>query len=576
MKNNFILRFALLSTSFTFLLISFSLIELAKNPVKGYELSIYYSTPLIFWVSVILGLINGFLLTYLGITDKIKGIHILGILEILFVNSLVLLLHALRNYTVCMLRGDAASYIGMMEDVSIYGKIGSDFYPLTSLIGSQLHQLSYIPEFTLAKYIPTFFYIFSVISVYCLSKSLVGDKKYITFAVVATTPLFFAWISTGAYYMLLSVFTLPLFFYFLINLEDWRFRVLTVIFCFVYPFFHPFTAIVVIFYIASLYLTQIRLFSHLKNYYFPGTLLILSSTYVIFWFINSDSIIISFAKIIANVSGMLKATSAVDQAIYSVDKLGISSTLQTLFFLIFDEITFYSLSAIAIYFIAFKGDLLNIKKFTPFVACFISGSLLLLFLFGFTFAHQPDRLINLNFNMMLAPILVAYLLYINSKNRLKTVLLLSLILLATVSTYFSLYQSPFTMRPNDYMTLSEYHGANWLICNKNTLIYTADLANPIYRYADFTYGVTYRTLRNDLKRDFLLPNHFGYATPFDNRFPIDKDRYLVFSPYDEEAYANIWKNAKRFSKHDFEKVDECQNTLKIFDNRGFRIYLTRV
>lgn len=575
MKKNFIFRFALLSTSFTFLMISLSLIELAKNPVRGYELSIYSSTPIIFWVSVILGLINGFFLTYLGITDKIKGVHILGIFEILFVNSLVLILHALRNYIICMLRGDAATYVGQMKDVGTYGNIGSDFYPLTSLIGSQLHQISDIPVFTLAKYIPAIFYILSVLSVYCLSKSLISDKKYITFAVVAATPLFFAWLSTGTYYMLLSVFTLPLFFYILINLEDWRFRVLIVIFCFTYPFFHPISAIVVLFYTAISYLTQRYSLNHIEKHYVSVTLLTLSSISLIFWFINQKPIIVAFGKIINNLLGRLDETSAVGQAVYSLDKLGFASTLHTLFFLIFDEITFYSLAAIAIYFIVFKRDLLGRKKFALIISCFISGSLLILFLFGFTTAHRPDRFINLNFNMMLAPVLVAYILYLNHKNRLKTVFLMSLILLATVSTYFSLYQSPLTMRANDYMTLSEYHGANWLISNKNPLIKTVDLANPIERYADFIYGVKFRVLRNDLNRNLLLPDHFGFTSQFDNQFPIDRDRYLVLSPYDEEAYTNVWKDVGRFQIEDFKKVDDCKNVLEIFENGGFKTYLIR-
>lgn len=575
MRKNFIFRFMLLSTSLTFLLISLSLIELAKYPVKSYELSIYYSTPVIFWISVILGLINGFLLTYFGITGKIKGAHILGIFEILFVNSLVLILHALRNYIVCMLRGDAASYVGMIKDVSIYGSIGSDFYPLTSLVGSQLHQISGIPEFTLTKYIPAIFYIFSVLSIYCLSKSLISDKKYMIFAVIAATPLFFAWISTGAYYMLLSVFTLPLFFYVLNNLEDWRFRVLAIIFCFIYPIFHPFTAVVILFYIVSSYLIQRYSFNHIKKYPISATLLVLSSMSVVFWFINCDAVVIALIKIIENLLGMLEATSAADQAIYSVEKLGLASTFQVLFSLIFDEMTFYFLAGIAIYFIIFKGDSLEKKKFAPIIACFISGSLLILFLFGFTFAHRPDRLINLNFNIMLAPVLIAYVIYLNHKNQLKTVFLISLILFATVSTYFSLYQSPLTMRANDYMTPSEYHGADWLIINKNPLIKTADLANPVYRYADFIYGVRFRESRNDLKREFIFPDHFGFGSDSDDQFPADEDKYLVLSLYDEEAYTNVWKNAQRFDIEDFKRIDECKNTLKLFENGGFKTYLIR-
>jgi len=573
MKQKILRRLVLLSTSFTFLMVAISLIYLAKNPVMGYEISIYSSTPIIFWISVVLGLINGFLLVYLGITDQIKRAHILGIFEILFVNSLVLLLSCLRNYIVCLLRGDAASYIGLVKDVVIYGNVNGDFYPLISIVVSQLSEISNLPIFTLAKFIPTIFYIFSVLSVYCLSKSLIHNEKYMIYSVVATTPLFFAWFSTAMYYMLLSVFALPLLFYLLTKLEDWRFRLLVVIFCFAYPLFHPITAMVVLFYLFISYL--VLKYPFINTNKLSITLLVLSSTSLMFWYLNQYALVRSLLIIVKNLFGMIPAISTVSQATYYSSKLGFSATIYTLSHLLFDEMIFYSLAVIAIYFILFKGDTLEKKRFFPLIACFISGTVLLIFLFSFTVTHRPDRLINLNFNMMLAPVLVAYLLYLNHKNRLKTVFLISLILLATVSTYFSLYQSPLTMRANDYMTLSEYHGANWLLCSKNPLLKTAELANPIHRYSDFIYGVRFRENRMDLKRDDALPDHFGFTTQFDNRFPSIKDEYLVLSPYDEEAYTNIWRDVQRFNVEDLNKIDECRNTLKIFEDGGFKAYLIR-
>jgi len=576
MKKNILYRLVLVSTTFTFIFISWALIELAKNPVKGYEFSIYSSTPLVFWVSVILGLINGFFLTYLGVTEKIKGAHILGIFEILLVNFLVLVLHTLRNYITCMLRGDAASYVGLMKDVSIYGNIGSDFYPLVSIFSSQLHQITGFPEYTIANYLPAFFYLFSVLSYYCLSKSLFHDENYIIFAVVASTPLFFAWLSTGPYYMLLAVYTLPLFFYILINLKDWRFSVLMIIFCFAFPLFHPITAIIAFFYVVVSYLIQRYLPSRLEQRYISITLLGLSLIAVTYWLINQKSLFVALGKIIDNLIGMNDETSAVGQAVYSLDKLGIASTIKTLFFLLFDEITFYSLAAISIYFIIFKADSVFRKKFASIVACFIFGTLLIVFLFGFTDAHRPDRLINLNFNMMIAPVLVAFLLYIYRKNKLKTAFLMCLILLSTFTTYFSLYQSPFTMRANDYMTLSEYYGADWLICNKDPLINTVDLANPVERYADFIYGARFKLLREDLQRQIVLLDHFGFTAQDNNLFPMDTTRYLVLSPYDEVAYTIVWKDVNRFNVQNFRKVDECKNVFKVYDNSGFKSYLVRV
>jgi hypothetical protein len=295
---------------------------------------------------------------------------------------------------------------------------------------------------------------------------------------------------------------------------------------------------------------------------------------MIFWFINQYNLTRSFILIVEQFFGKLQANSAIDQAMYASGKLGLVTTLKTIFYLVFDETILYIFAGIAIYYIL-KEDLLR-KKFAPIINCFISGSFLILFLFCFTVTHQADRFINLNFNIVLAPVLAAYFLYLNKRNQLKLAFLLSLILLATFFTIFSLYQSPLTMRANNYMTPSEYEGANWLICNKNPLISVDDIGNPICRYADFIYGLRFEEGRTDLNRVTLeFPDHFGLATTYDTitMFPTTNEKYLLFSSYDVESYTDVWKDTLRFNLEDFKKIDECKNVLKIFEDGGFRTYL---
>ena len=62
MDNKTIHRFKLLSTTISFMLIYSALLSVADAPATGYELSIYSATPRVFWVAIILGLLNAFFL----------------------------------------------------------------------------------------------------------------------------------------------------------------------------------------------------------------------------------------------------------------------------------------------------------------------------------------------------------------------------------------------------------------------------------------------------------------------------------------------------------------------------------
>jgi len=124
----------------------------------GYETSIYQSTPIIFWIAIASGILNGVYLIICNIYDEERRIWMLGFFEILFCQSLLLSLYSLRGY-LYLDRGDAFSYIGMSKDVSIFGSFLYNFYPIVSILGSEISQVTNIPILAISRYLPTFFFI---------------------------------------------------------------------------------------------------------------------------------------------------------------------------------------------------------------------------------------------------------------------------------------------------------------------------------------------------------------------------------------------------------------------------------
>ena len=152
MKYEIYHRFIAIPTIISFILLSYALLAIADTPAIGYELSIYSATPKIFWVAILLGLANGIILIITGFYRS-KRIWIVGMLQILLCNCCVISLYALRGYVSYFGRGDISSYIGMAKDVSNYGNFGSNFYPVMSILMSQLSQLTNIPILALSNYV---------------------------------------------------------------------------------------------------------------------------------------------------------------------------------------------------------------------------------------------------------------------------------------------------------------------------------------------------------------------------------------------------------------------------------------
>ncbi len=562
-------RLEALSSIAFFLVLSYALLMIANEPITGYELSIYSATPAIFWIAIIFGLFNGLFIIASNLYRKTGKIWMLGLFQIILCNSLVISLYALRGYVLYLGRGDVSTYVGFAKDISEFGNIGFNLYPITSILISQLNKMTGISNIIISKYLPSMFFIIYFLSIYCWSKFLIPDRKFVLCSMMASTPIFFAWFSTSIYHQVLSVFMLPLFFYILQKNSDYRFKLFSIIFIIMYPFFHPIIGIAVLLYLTVFFISE-KLNIVEKNKNVSISLLLLSFIALVAWFIQQYSLLRNIRIIFYQLVGLLKNPTASDLALSSARA---RNAIQTLGLMITDEVIFSLISLIVIYQLISRKEISIVNKFSKISFCFIIGNLFLLVFFFSTRAHNPGRLINLNFNMILTPPFVGYLLYkflLNNK-RAKTVLILCLIFVSTFTAVFTLYPSPITLGLNAQVTTSDIKGMNWLIIHKDTELKTADILSPVYRFADLIYGYRLRVERNDLRRDLIFPDHFGFTE--DNLFPIDEDRYLVITKFDVMGLTEVLRDLDRFGKEDFIKVDFCVNVDKIYENGEFRSYL---
>jgi hypothetical protein len=551
------------------------LLVLMNAPASGYESSIYLDTPITFWIIICLNYLVGFTSILLSLPKKDHQMWLLGFFELLFSSFLIISLYALRNYTFYFARVDPGTYIGMANDICIYGFIPPyNFYPFESIFISIISELTRIPIISISNYLPELFYICYLLYVYSWSKALINDIRFVSYSLLAATPIFFSGYVISIFHQTFSVLMIPLFLYSLQKMSDPRFKFISILILIIYPFFHPLTSIFIIAYLIILFTTE-RFISSPKLS-FSMTLISLSIIAFLAWFINQYILLRSTSLILLRLFDVLDSPKTINYAASYADKLGVMTAMRSLLIMTTDEIIYIVLSLILTYLLIFKIRKSNYRvRFLPLIICFFLGNIFLITIFFASNIHVPDRLINLNVNMVFTPIFVGLILYIfsNNKKNLISGLVLISILLSWSLSMFSLYPDPSSMRPNDQTTLSEISGMNWLISQKDPDIETADILTPVHRYVDLLYGYVHTLDRINQYGRINLPNHFGLSTK--NYFPMDKDRYLVISIYDKYAYLNIWQELNRFNINDFNRLDLCINTYKIYENGGFQTRLIR-
>ena len=547
-------------------LLVYSMWILNISPENGYESSIYTFTPIVFWIAITINIGIGVYLVFLKIYKKTNFSFALGMFLVLISDSLVLLLSAIRGYFLYFGRADVGSYIGMAKDISIFGHVlNYNFYPIVSILISELGQLTGVSIIDISKYIIVLFFLLYVFYIFCWSKSLNISENFVFACTISGSGLFFSQFLIGIYHQAVSFLMLPLLFYCLTKRSDWRYRILSLIILLMLPFMHPITAIWVLIFLVIWISVDYFKRSHEKTidkeilvFYFVATL---------FWFTNQYILLGGLSRILSSLMRDMKAQTVLGVAAISSAKLGLFDLFRSILLQMFDEITFYILVIISfIYYIIYDRTYMNNKLFVIYIE-FVLGNIFLLMLIALTNVHTPSRMLNLNFNMIFATILVGYFIHkiFLTNNIFKITLIICLIFLSIASSVMTLYPSPFTMEPNQQISYMDICGSNWAICNKNMDWKTLAISTSLGRFAAILYGNQFSISRPDLDA-YRAPDHF-------DNLSHDKNTYLIVSNFDIFIYADLWNIVNRINKSDFKNLNSIINVNKIYLNGEYFVYL---
>lgn len=187
---------------FGFLLIIVSTIIAWNTPKIGFEISIYESTPLIFWISLTISYIICFTIIYRCISGKNPSKLVINWTFLLLIYTTIMLIsiYIIRGYNILNIMGDSGSHIGNLYQLLETGYIDS-YYPLTYIYTISAHYFTDLEILNLVNYHTLIIASLVIISLYLLSCRIFSQdkEKYLLIFITLLMPFGSTIYMTGGY-----------------------------------------------------------------------------------------------------------------------------------------------------------------------------------------------------------------------------------------------------------------------------------------------------------------------------------------------------------------------------------------
>jgi len=570
----------------SFFCILLSYIILYLNPAKGYELSIYKSTPIFVWIFLIISVICG---TYIIINlayynDTNHSLWFLGFLILIFTRVTLLWIPYIRGYY--SWRGDNISHIGYIKDILISGHVlVNNPYPITHIFVTTLIQILGLPTEIIVNYSTALLSVFYVISIYLLSTSVLDSKREQLLSVAAISCVMFNGYDVYLMPNGWSLLYLPIVLYFCNksfgNEHTFQYTFLLVVLLILYPFFHPLSSCIII-----LMLFVIGIIKYVRIYenrivskdiftHFPLGLILLEIVIMLPWVLSFQRFKISLRILYQTITTGSGPNAIADMG-DKLDKINLHGfeTINLILKIMGDEILYLTLTFICFIILIKKSPKIkNTNLMIVLIFIFSIGVVYFIYLVGIIPGLQTLGSSRLTaYLASFTPIPVGFVLnYILCKKKnISGVLCIFIILTASTISISSLYQSPYILRPTPEITKMDINGASWLLDHKNPYIESTSIQNHLYLFANGILGVKNAKIISHYPP--IIPDHFNYSIHTYLGSSYQSDEYALITMYDSMIYETVWKVIGRFNSEDFKKLNNDLSVNKLYSNGEDHVY----
>lgn len=597
-------RFQKVVLIFLFLLLSVALIITWNTPATGYESSIYRSTPLILWVSLIASMIVGVALVVVSIAknelDR-SSFWKIGLSLVFLCYTICLALFIIRGYHMWCMTGDPASHIGWIKETINAGHAPTSIiYPITHIYLSELVFFTGLDMVVLHKIVPFIFGLLCALFMYVLAKALFANYGCALLAGVISCCLTFGWyhnLTPNGLSNMLIPFALFLIIKFL-QTREWTWAIPLSAIIILYPVFHVLPAIVLGLVLLTLW-TPVKLAETIQNlrerrayilkYNREDLRLVVPFLLLLSWFIFWISSFQVFGYTIKDIYNTValeekesKGAAFLDQISYA-QNYGYSVIEQALkVYGVQALLVLFSLLALLLLWREFTTRGQN-KPLLSFYGPFFAILFMMGILFIFNLPFSPFRF--MIYISMLGTLFTAYLLSYflvdrRSKNNsllhrisFKISCVIAVITLLFFASMLILYPSPYNLGTSYHTTQSEVMGMTFFYDYRDLDVPVTGITVAPGRFSHAFLTPEERSVQRlpMYLEDRIVPWHFGY-----NRYHTLAAHYtdemdMIITQRDRQIYRDIFPDmAKlRFTDQDFEQLDYDPGISSLYSNGGF-------
>ena len=596
---------------FLFFLLSVALIITWNTPVTGYESSIYRSTPLILWVSVIASVIVGVVLVVVSIVrnelDR-SSLWKIGFLLVFLCYTICLALFIIRGYYMWCMTGDPATHIGRIKETINTGHIaGGVIYPIIHIYLSEIVFLTGLDLVVLHKIVPVIFSVLFILYMYAFAKVVFSNTAAallvgIVSCSIFSTDFYLNLIPNGLSSLLLPLALFVIFKYLYQRRLAWA--VPLSILVILYPVFHPVSTMFIGLVFLTLWIPHaipvIVRYIHereitvpdLKNYRFKLILpLLVMLTWFTFWISSFriwDNTLKSIFQTIFSEGTPSEAMDLMDTISYaqgygySVIEIGIKQYGVVMLL--------FALSVLAVLLLLknlYHGryNKLLLALLGPFGV--LSIVMPVLFLFDLPFnAFRFLHAFKLLMSILSAYALYTILTYIRGTSLPRRTAFTMTIVVVVISGLFlggllNLYPSPYNLGTSYHNTHAEVVGMEHVYDHRDVTTPLTGISIAPGRFADALLTPEERAIQRlpmYLRDEEKAPWHFGYDTYSSLSSAYGKGTDLVIIQKDRVLYTDIFPDMAqhRFTNQDFERLKVDPGVDSIYSNGEFDFFKVTV
>jgi len=502
-------------------------------PAAGYELNYYESTPIIIWFLLFINITSSLSIAIILLANPIRtkfSLLITDIVIILLSRITFLLLPHIRGYY--SWHGDNITQLGLLKDILFFGNFSqTNFYPIshtllaeiTLVLNIESQFVSNIAPITLSTLFPLFMYV--------LTKSLFKcDVQRVICLIISSSILI-----GGVYNVFFmpngfSIFLLPLAMYLLLNRGHPSYLILLLSLIVIYPYFHPLSSLFIISTILILWgasrlgnflIGQPRYSSKSLLMRNPIPFILLETIILITWVLSFNAFDNNARNLINNFTN--GGPEALGRVGNTLNYIGIEKWETVALFLKLYGATFFMilLSILGLCFLivrVLKNNLMTIGecRMIGFGSVFIvSGLIYTIYLLGVPALENIGAERLLTYSALFTPIFTGITLHkimINSGPKtFKTLMVLVLISFPIITSWISLYPSPYIYKPNAQISNQDIAGTQWLFNSKIENIPTLLTLSNQPRLVEGIFGKSNAELTGFIDTELnQVPDHFNF------------------------------------------------------------------